>query len=149
MNNNDIAKKILSLQQQSYKIEAEIIGFDEIPPLKEDIVSLQTSHEFFWGYFIEDELVGAISYKTIGLLLDIHRLMVHPLHFKKGIASLLLEFIMNKNEEITTFIVSTGTKNFPAIRLYEKFGFREVDVVRITKELSLTKFKLERSYFAE
>jgi GNAT superfamily N-acetyltransferase len=40
--------------------------------------------------------------------MDIHRLMVHPKHFRKGIAKLLLEFIESNEEDIETIIVSTG-----------------------------------------
>ncbi|HAG42334.1 MAG TPA: GNAT family N-acetyltransferase, partial [Clostridium sp.] len=58
-----VLEKVLDVQISSYKIEAEIIGFDEIPPLKDTINTLKQCNETFYGYFIDDILAGIISYK--------------------------------------------------------------------------------------
>lgn len=57
----EIAKNVLELQMASYKIEAEIIGFHEIPPLKDTLESLMVCDEVFYGYHINDVLAGIIS----------------------------------------------------------------------------------------
>lgn len=48
-----VLEKVLDIQMASYKIEAEIIGFDEIPPLKDTINTLKQCNETFYGYFID------------------------------------------------------------------------------------------------
>lgn len=118
---------LLDLQSMSYVVEARLIGFHDIPPLHDTIHSLQQSEETFYGYFIEGQLVGAISFKKIGDLADICRLMVHPDHFRKGIASSLLRFLEKSSDGIRRLTVMTGAKNAPAIKLYRKLGFIEVE----------------------
>jgi hypothetical protein len=68
----EMAGNILDLQIASYKIEAEMIGFDELPPLKDTIDTIQKCEETFYGYFIEGALAGIVSYKVIDTMLDIH-----------------------------------------------------------------------------
>ncbi|WP_268589854.1 GNAT family N-acetyltransferase [Peribacillus frigoritolerans] len=72
-----------------------------------------------------------------------HRLMVHPKHFKKGIAKMLLDFIESNNEGSETIIVSTGSNNTPAVTFYLKNGFSITEEKRVTERLSLTSFKKE------
>lgn len=72
---------LLALQKLSYRKEADLIGSDEIPPLHETLEALQASSETFYGYFLDGQLAGAISYKRGDDLLDIYRMMVHPAFF--------------------------------------------------------------------
>ena len=136
-----LAKEVLNIQISSYKVEAELIDFYEIPPLKDSIDTLQQCGETFYGYYLDEELCGVISIKVEKCVMDIHRLMVHPKHFRKGIAKMLLNFIESNENGITTIIVSTGSKNTPAIHFYEKSGFSKTVETKITESLSLTSFK--------
>ena len=65
LNLNDIntVKDLLELQVASYIKEAEIIGFYDIPPLKDTVDSLKESKEIFYGYYVDNVLAGMISYK--------------------------------------------------------------------------------------
>nr|WP_233505295.1 GNAT family N-acetyltransferase [Sporosarcina sp. BI001-red] len=76
--------------------------------------SLQKSEETFFGYYLNEELCGVITIKIEKGIIDIHRLMVHPVHFKKGIASRLFNFIEENKKDCETIIVSTGAENVPA-----------------------------------
>jgi hypothetical protein len=58
------AQRVLDLQLLSYTIEAKLIGFDEIPPLKDTIQTIQQSGETFYGYFVNDMLVGGYFVRT-------------------------------------------------------------------------------------
>jgi len=138
--NRATAQKVLQIQIPSYKIEASIIGFDDLPPLKDTVESLQHCAETFYGYFQEEELAGVISFKTTDSVLDIHRLMVHPAHFRKGIAHKLISLVekLGKGREI---VVTTGAKNIPAINFYKKHGFIEIQKIDISDHLTLTQFK--------
>ncbi|CAH0344289.1 GNAT family N-acetyltransferase [Bacillus sp. CECT 9360] len=120
-----LVKELDSLQKKSYAVEAELIGFYDIPPLKETIEQLMTSQEEFVGYFIDEKLAGAISYSPENGTLVICRLIVDPEHFRKGIAEKLINHL-EKVPNHKKIIVSTGKENQPAINLYKKHGFSSV-----------------------
>lgn len=138
-----IAEKVLILQRESYRIEADYIGSDEIPPLKESLPELMKNGEEFYGYVDKDELVGVISYKLNLEKIDIYRVMVHPLHFRKGIAENLVRFIEKIHCSVEEAIVSTGAKNLPAVKLYQKLGFEKVDEVELGDGIMIAHFRKE------
>lgn len=122
------AAEVHDLQRKAYRIEAELIGTEEIPPLKETLEQLQNSGETFIGCYIGDRLAVAVSFKKEGEVLDIHRVMVHPDFFRRGIAGRLMDHL--EQRKYTGIIVSTGAANTPAVKLYEKLGFeRQTDTV--------------------
>jgi len=138
--NPKLTKEVLNIQILSYKTEAELIDSDEIPPLKDTVNTLQQCGENFYGYFVNDELSGVISIKIENGVMDIHRLFVHPKHFRKGIAKMLLDFIQTNEEGFKKIIVSTGSKNVPAINFYQKNGFSKTKEIKVAERLSLTLF---------
>lgn len=134
------AEYVLNIQMPSYKVEAEIIGSYEIPPLKDTVDTLQQCGEIFFGYYLDEELCGVVSVKEENDEVDIHRLIVHPTHFRKGIAQRLLNFLVSYSK-VGTIKVATGSKNTPAVRFYEKNGFEKVKEITVNKKLSLTYFE--------
>ena len=140
ISNSKNAEDVLNIQIPSYKVEAEIIGSYEIPPLKDTVYTLQHCGETFYGYYENEELCGVISIQVDDDDVDIHRLIVHPNHFRKGIAQLLLNFIETKFQ-IETIKVATGSKNIPAVSFYKKNGFRNIKEVIVNEQLSLTFFE--------
>ncbi|MNI03129.1 Acetyltransferase (GNAT) family protein [compost metagenome] len=136
--------ELLSLQVASYRVEAELIGFDEIPLLNDGIASIQEADEIFIGSYTDAlQLRGAISYHREGKVVTICRMMVHPEYFRLGIARELLRFVIDGQckEGASRFIVSTGTANIPAIKLYQGFGFIEKKVRTIASGITLTTFE--------
>lgn len=134
-------KNVLELQVASYKIEADIIGFNEIPPLMDTEDTLKECDEIFYGYFIEDVLAGIVSYKIIQNILDIHRVAVHPCFFKRGIAQKLLDFIEGLEADINKIVVCTGKDNKPAVSLYLKNGYKKTKDIEISKDIYITEFE--------
>lgn len=141
LKDKDTAKKVLELQVVSYTIEAELIGFDGIPPLKDTMDSLKDCDESFYGYFIDGVLAGITSYKTIENILDIYRVAVHPHFFRRGIAQQLLSFLEKLEGTIDRIIVCTGKENIPAVRLYLKNGYEKTRDIEISKDIYLTEFE--------
>ncbi|GGN55645.1 hypothetical protein GCM10007971_14640 [Oceanobacillus indicireducens] len=80
--NPEVSQEVLNIQIPSYNVEAKIIDFYDIPPLKDTVQSLQQCGETFFGHYLNKELCGVFSIKTDGRIIDIHRLMVHPKHFR-------------------------------------------------------------------
>lgn len=134
------AEQVLSVQLPAYKIEAEIIGYPDLPPLKDTVNTLQITGETFFGYFTGKKLCGVISFKQEKGVLDIHRLIVHPEYFRMGIAQELLNYI-ERRPMIEKMVVTTGSKNTPAVAFYRKSGFREVEKIRINDSLTITAFE--------
>lgn len=136
-----LAKEVLDLQYESYQIEADIIGYGELPPLKDNVNSLKKCGEVFFGFYENNQLCGAASFKCEENIVDIHRMMVHPSHFRKGISKALLNHLEEECKGLDAMVVSTGTKNRPAIHLYKNAGFKEVAEKEITEGLRITTFK--------
>ncbi len=141
ISNKEMAQSVLNVQIPSYQVEAKLINFFDLPPLGENIENLQQSGENFFGYYINDELAGVISYKIEDKTLDIHRLMVAPNHFRKGIGRILLQFIEKVENHIHEIIVSTGANNTPAKNLYIDQGFSEIGKMEVSKGIFMSNFK--------
>ncbi|MBM7564174.1 GNAT family N-acetyltransferase [Paenibacillus sacheonensis] len=117
-------RRLLELQRVSYRVEAELIGFDGIPGLHDTAASIRNCGETFFGWFESEQLAGAVSYKTDSGVVDIHRLVVDPGHFRRGIGERLIRHVLRTLADGTDkFLVATGTANDPAKRLYLKLGF--------------------------
>lgn len=139
--NRDTAKKVLELQKESYQVEAEYIGTSDIPPLKETLEELMSCGETFIGYFDAGTLAGVLSYKVDEKLIDIHRVMVHPSFFRRGIAKDLVCYLEIMHLSAAEVIVSTGAKNLPAVRLYLKLGFEKMEEVLLGGHVLVANFK--------
>ncbi|MGA8941871.1 MAG: GNAT family N-acetyltransferase [Thermoactinomyces sp.] len=132
LQNNKELIQILSTQQAAYQVEAELIQSSKIPTLNETIGTIRNCNETFIGIYKKDQLAGFLSYIQNNNELTICRLAVHPSFFRQGIASRLLNRILNQSG-ITLWKVTTGKGNIPAIRCYEKHGFQR-DKELVTKE---------------
>jgi len=120
-----IAKKIYSIFQLSYTVEAEILGAHDFPPLKRKEKDFIKCSNIFFGFYEKEVLVGVIEIDEGLEKVHIQSLVVHPRNFRKGIASSLIKFISDKYSKYI-LTVETGVKNLPATKLYTKFGFKEI-----------------------
>ncbi len=114
---------LLSLQRAAYRVEADLLGVVTLPALTESAAQLRASGESFLGAYDGPRLVGAVSWRREGTLLDIHRLVVHPDAFRRGVGSRLLHALEGVEHDVTRTIVATGAANPPARGLYESRGF--------------------------
>lgn len=137
-----------SLQHKAYRLEAEMIGFHEIPPLMETREMLRRSQEIFYGCFDEEnELLGAVAVEEeTPNTLTITRMMVDPGHFRKGVAGKLLEYVFENYSNMEQFIVSTGKLNNPAVALYTKYGFVPAGVEEVVPGVELIEFHRRGSH---
>ena len=116
------AQDIRRVFQVSYKIEAELLGATNFPPLSRPIEDFYNCPNDFVGYYEEHQLVAVVEMKNEASSMHIQSLVVDPAYFRRGIARKLIEFVL-EHSAITQFTVETGRDNGPARKLYEGFGF--------------------------
>ena len=127
LKNNDleIAKKIRSVFQLSYKVEANILNATDFPPLKRPLENYVNSNTAFFGYLKNQKLAGVIEIEHNNNFTHINSLVVDPVFFRQGIARKLMEYVFNTFDS-KLFVVETGLENGPATKLYKKFDFKEI-----------------------
>lgn len=144
ISDHQIAEKVLEVQKLAYRIEADIIGFDQIPPLLETLEELKLSKETYLAFYEGEQLAGVLSYEVNNepkaTVITICKMIVHPEHFKKGIASRLIDHLTRLDLNASEITVATGSKNVPAIQLYLKLGFKETHEIRIHENLTIKEF---------
>jgi ribosomal protein S18 acetylase RimI-like enzyme len=128
------ALQIFDVFQRSYKIEADLIGTLEFPPLSRTVEDIMASNTQFYAFVVnpctvndssENKCIGGVIEISIkNKTLDICSLTVDPNHFRKGIAGKLISFVL-KESDFSDAVVETAVVNKPAINLYEKHGFIE------------------------
>lgn len=138
---NQLTKDLYEMQKTSYLVEAKLINFYELPPLVETFEQLVNCGESFLGYFEDEEVVGAISYTVENGELTICRMMIHPDHFRKGIAGKLLDALEEKAALSQLIKVSTGKDNEPAKNLYLKNGFNWIKDIEVVPGLYISLFE--------
>jgi ribosomal protein S18 acetylase RimI-like enzyme len=134
------ASQLLRLQREAYRVEAGLIGSDEIPPLRETLAELQACGETFVGAFVGGVLAGAISWRIDGETIDLHRLVVHPAHFREGLGVALVRAALAAEPEARRAIVQTGAANEPAIALYLRQGFVPAGEIEPVPGLRVARF---------
>src|SRR5262245_15073166 len=108
---DEVAGAVLELQRWAYRIEADLIGSDAIPPLRETLEDLQRCGEQFLGAFADGRLVGAVSWKLDRETIDLHRLVVDPEWFRQGVGTGLVRGALAANPDARRAVVETGALN--------------------------------------
>jgi ribosomal protein S18 acetylase RimI-like enzyme len=141
----EVREAVLQLQRVAYRVEAELIGSDGIPPLWETLDDLQTCSETFLGAFVDGRLAGAISWRFGAGTIDIHRLVVHPDQFRRGVATALVRGALENEPAAERAIVQTGAENAPAAALYLREGFERIGDVELSG-LRISRFEKSLRY---
>ncbi len=136
-----IAEAVVELQRAASRGEADLLGARTLPALKESPRRLRRTREHFLGAYEGERLVGAISWKRTGSLVDIHRLVVHPDRFRRGIAGALLDALAQRLPDAQRWVVATGAANEPARRLYEQHGFVPVAEQLVDGTISIVTYE--------
>lgn len=136
----EIGARLLELQHNAYRVEADLVGSDDIPPLHETFEELVGSEEVFLGALVDGLVVGAVSWKILDGTLDIHRLFVDPSFFRGGIGASLVRAALAAEPTATSAVVQTGAANEPARTLYLGEGFEQVDEIEAAPGLHVARF---------
>ena len=81
-------------------------------------------------YLKDDKIIGYISYQIMYERAELNYMFVKEEERKKGIASKMLEYMLNnlKEECIETIDLEVNSLNKKAINLYQKYGFKTVSI---------------------
>lgn len=140
-NEIEISKRIRSVFQASYKVEAKLLNATDFPPLKRPLENYVKSNTFFFGYLKNEDIAGVIEIDHNNEHTLIRSLVVDPTFFRQGIAKKLMKFVLNTFDS-KLFVVETGLENGPATKLYKTFGF--VEVKQWDTNHGVRKIKFER-----
>lgn len=143
---SDYGRQLYKLQKASYKVEADMIGYADIPPLLETYEHFIQCNESFICFLKGDALAGAISYTKENRLMRICRMVVHPDYFRQGIADTLLTALQLQGGW-DTISVSTGKMNLPARKLYEKNGFTHKEDIEAAPLFFISSFEKQHSFY--
>ncbi len=119
----EVARRVLEIQQASYRAEADLVGYDDIPVLHETLDELRSRPLVFLGVSSNHVLAGLLGYRRDGDVVNIDRLAIDPVFFRRGLATKLLRELLVRERDARRFTVSTGFGNAPGLALYARFGF--------------------------
>ncbi len=134
-----VAAELVALQRAAYAVEAELIGSDAIPPLHDTAETLVAASLTWFGRRDGETLLGAVAIDAGPDLVDIDRLVVSPLAFRRGVGSALVRHVLALagDRRVT---VSTGSANTPARALYARLGFDVTGTDEVLPSLWVTRF---------
>ncbi|MCJ1679527.1 GNAT family N-acetyltransferase [Streptomyces sp. APSN-46.1] len=119
------AAAVHRIGRAAYTVEAELIGFDGIPALRESLAQMRERPLRWLGAVAEGGgIAGFLAWEEEpdgSVCVD--RLCVDPARFRRGIASLLLRHALTELFPDRPVEVTTGAANAPAVTLYERLGF--------------------------
>ncbi len=137
-NREDLAD-ILQLQKDCYLIEAEIHNEYNIPPLNQDLKSLED--DFNNTTILKGEYEGQIIASVRGFSKKgtcyIGRLIVKKDFQNKGIGRLLMNSIESIFKDCNRFELFTGFKSQKNLYFYNKLGYKEFKRMEISDNLKL------------
>ncbi len=116
-----VAQAIVALQRRAYRIEAQLIGYPDLPPLRESPANIMGSAEKFQGITSRGRLAAMISTDGVGEATTICRLCVAPECARRGYGTRLVSHVLRTARGPVR--VSTAQANSPAVTLYLKLGF--------------------------
>ena len=99
-------------------------NFDKLYNLEDE---LKKEYTRIYGYYINEELIGFIHVENIQEECSIINIVVDNKYRRKQIASQLLKYVLEK-EKMTKCVLEVNQNNIPAIKLYEKFGFKNAGI---------------------
>lgn len=141
-------QKILDLQKESYKSEAELHNEYNIPPLTQTIESVNEEYDNGWLFLkviLNNEIIATGRGITKGDTTYIAKLVVKKDFQNQKIGQMMLTEIENRLSKCGRYELFTGNKSDRNIYLYNKFGYSEFKRQFINERLTLIYLEKQRT----
>lgn len=99
-------------------------NFSNLYKLK-DIIESQ--FDDVYGYYVDAKLVGFIHISKLYETVDIVNVVVDKEYRKQGIATKLIDYIIDLFNDVENIMLEVNEHNISAIGLYEKCGFEVIN----------------------
>ncbi|MEW6659378.1 MAG: GNAT family N-acetyltransferase [Thermodesulfobacteriota bacterium] len=133
------AQEILDLQKLAYQSEAAIYQDYTIPPLTQTLpeMKVELQNQLFLKAVAAGQIVGSVrAYLQQGTCY-IGRLIVHPDQQNRGLGRKLMGAIEECFPQALCFALFTGHLSKRNLYLYEKLGYRQVSMDRVSEKLTM------------
>jgi ribosomal-protein-alanine N-acetyltransferase len=88
---------------------------------------LKSSYSKIYVIEIDNNIVGFIHIEVHFEVIDIIDIVIDKNNRKQGLASLLIKYVID-NHEFDRILLEVNSNNYPAIKLYEKFNFKQINI---------------------
>ncbi|MDR2464168.1 MAG: GNAT family N-acetyltransferase [Holosporales bacterium] len=121
-----IIKQILVIDSEELAHVSQIVFLkrNDKPWNKCDFTSILNQRGFGWKYLVNEHIVGYVLAVDLFDYVDLLKLAVLPNYQRQGIATKLLEKMLQLKKRI---LLDVASDNIGAISLYEKHGFKKID----------------------
>tara|TARA_B100000686_G_scaffold251897_1_gene262469 strand:+ start:122 stop:607 length:486 start_codon:yes stop_codon:yes gene_type:complete len=121
---NDVSKILYIINDASLKYKGLIPDncWHEPYMSEKELINEFDNGVSMYGYHDNNKLIGVIGIQEVKDVILIRHTYTLTSHQGKGVGSILLEYLLNKNKNFR-ILVGTWEKATWAIRFYEKFGF--------------------------
>jgi ribosomal protein S18 acetylase RimI-like enzyme len=135
----DDLETILQLQKDCYKSEAEIYNDYSIPPLQQDMQSMEKEFEtsVILKGVVQGQIVGSVRGYADQSTSYIGRLIVAKEFQNRGYGRMLMNAIESEFRECQRFELFTGKKSIKNLYLYQKLGYKEFKEQVIHENLTM------------
>lgn len=88
---------------------------------------IDSSYDYVYGYYDENDLVGFIHITKLYETMDIVNIVVEEKFRNRGIGNLLIDYVIKLFDDIESIMLEVNENNNVAISLYEKNGFKIIN----------------------
>lgn len=88
---------------------------------------LSSEYDYLYGYYDNNILVGFIHISKMYEVIDIVNIVVNKDYRKRGIATLLINYVIEKFDDVESILLEVNEHNSDAISLYLNNKFYEVN----------------------
>jgi ribosomal protein S18 acetylase RimI-like enzyme len=133
------AAEILALQKLCYQSEAQLNGDFQIPPLLQDLASMQEdfAQQRILKAVCDGRIVGSVRAREREGTCHIGRVIVHPDLQNRGLGTRLMGEIEARFPAVSRFELFTGQKSERNLHLYQKLGFVPLRQERLSPQTTL------------
>lgn len=133
------AADIHTIKLLAFAEEGRLCGSVEIPPLQEDLASVESdirSHTVLVAR-LDDRIVGSARGTVSGDSCEIRAVCVHPAFHGRGIGAGLMRAIERAHPAVSGFRLTTNTLVPGNVAFYERRGYHVVGHTRFTETIVL------------